>query len=227
MGTVDLTKKTVNLTKGQKINLSKTAENDGLSSVMIGLGWDPVNTSREVETQPGFFGRLFGKKPTTRTVSTGAANIDCDAWLALFDANGELITKVYYGDKTYCDDAVKHHGDNLTGAGDGDDEQISIKLDKLPEKVAEILVGVTIYSAGPRNQSFGMIENLFTRVVDNKDNFEICRFENKDFAGNEKDTNFIAGRFVKENNSWEFEALGTSDKSSSIADAVTKYSRSR
>lgn len=225
MSTVNLTKQTVNLSKGQKINLSKTAENNSLDSVMIGLGWDPAVATREVEVQPGFFGKLFGKKSTIKTVHvTNASDIDCDAWVALFDKKGNKLETIYYGNRHYDNDKIYHHGDNLTGAGDGDDEQITLKLSQLDKKVYEILVGVTIYSAKSRNQSFGMIENLFARVVDNKDNFEICRFDTKDFSGNPNDTNFIVGRFVLDSE-WNFEAIGTSDKSATILDAVSKYKK--
>ena len=213
MSTVNLTKQTVNLSKGQKVNLSKTAENNSLDSVMVALGWDPVGT------KPGFLGKLFGKKSTANT-----PDIDCDAWVALFDKKGNKIETIYYGNRHYDNDKIYHHGDNLTGAGDGDDEQITIKLSQLNDKVYEILVGVTIYSAKSRNQSFGMIENLFARVVDNKDNFEICRFDTKDFSGSKDDTNFIVGRFVLDSE-WNFEAIGTSDKSATIAEAVSKYKK--
>lgn len=228
MNTVNLTKTTVNLSKGQKINLSKTAENDKLNSVMVALGWDPVKSTREIEVQPGFLGKLLGKKPTTKTVhNEHQADIDCDAWVALFDKSGHKIETVYYGNRHYDNDNIYHHGDNLTGEGDGDDEQITINLTKIPEKVYEILVGVTIYAAKSRNQNFGMIDNLFARIVDNKDDFEICRYETKEFSSSGNDTNFLAGRFIREDSGWNFEAIGKSDRSDSISDAVLKYSRGR
>ena len=233
MATVDLSKKTVNLSKGEKINLSKSNET-GLKSVMIGLGWDPAEDGfieREVTKEPGFIGKLFGAKPTTvtervRAKSTG--DIDCDAWLALLK-DGKLISGdniIYYGRKelnTSNGNVILHHGDNLTGEGDGDDEEITINLKALPDTINGIIVGVTIYQGKQRHQSFGMIKNTFIRVVDEKDNFEICRFDQGQMADNKDSLTFIAGKLYKDKGEWQFEAVGKCTMDETISEAASHY----
>jgi len=234
MGTVDLTKKTVNLSKGEKINLSKSSDS-GLKSIMVGLGWDPAEDGfieRQVTKEPGFIGKLFGAKPTTvtervRAKSTG--DIDCDAWLALLK-DGKLISGdniIYYGRKeliTSNGRVIWHHGDNLTGEGDGDDEQITINLKGLPDSINGIIVGVTIYQGKTRRQSFGIIKNTFIRVVDESNNFEICRFDQGQIADNKDALTFIAGKLYKDKGEWQFEAVGKCTMDESIAAAANHYS---
>lgn len=237
MGTVNLSKTTVNLSKGEKINLSKSAA-DGLSSIMIGLGWDPAEDGvvvRDVTevVHPGFFARLFGAKDheVTRHIETRTsrgADIDCDAWLALLQ-NGKLVSNediIFYGNKDFKVDGkfvVHHHGDNLTGEGEGDDEQITVDLKNLPSKYDSIVVGVTIYQGVSRGQSFGMINNTFVRVVDERDDFEICRFEQKEMAENPDAITFIAGKLYKDKGEWQFSASGKGTMDKSIHDAANHY----
>ena len=235
MGTVDLSKHTVNLSKGDKINLSKSAE--GLSKIMVGLGWDPASdeVTREVtETiKPGFLGRLFGaqEKTVTRQVvvrSNMGETIDCDAWLALL-RNGKLVDNddiIYYGNKDFYahgENVVHHHGDNLTGEGDGDDEQITINLEDLPAKYDSIVVGVTIYRGKEKNQSFGGLKNTFVRVVDERDGFEICRFNQSEMAENKDAITFIAGKLFKDKGEWQFKAIGKGTLDKSISEAAAHY----
>ena len=118
----------VKLQKGQKVSLSK--EHAGLSKIIVGLGWDEIQQPR----------RLFAPKPQ---------DIDCDAF-ALLLVNGKLISNddiVYYHNLTHKSRAVKHMGDNLTGAGDGDDEQIVIDLSSVPGQYDKIVLAVNIYEA--------------------------------------------------------------------------------
>lgn len=233
MSTINLSKQTINLSKGDKVNLSKQAE--GLKKIMVGLGWDPVDKSDaqyvEETVQPGFLGRLFGAKEKTirtRVDNRHAQDIDCDAWLALLEDGiyTESNSVVYYGNKQFYNDGelvILHHGDNLTGEGDGDDEQISIDLSKLPSRYNSIVVGVTIYQGKSRNQSFGSIKNTFIRVVDEKDNFEICRFNQADMAEDKDAITFIAGKLYKDKGEWQFTAIGKCTKDGSISDAVSHY----
>lgn len=234
MASVDLTKKTVNLSKGELVNLSKSS--NGLKKIMIGLGWDPAEASyTETITEhvkPGFIGRIFGaqERDVQRTVTrrTNADTIDCDAWLALL-SGGKLTDSdniVYYGNKDIRIDGenvVHHHGDNLTGEGEGDDEQITINLDKLDSNIDSIVVGVTIYHAVQKHQTFGGIKNTFVRVVDDKDGFEICRFNQADMAENKDATTFIAGKLYKDKGEWQFKAIGKGTKDPDIYAAAQHY----
>lgn len=203
---VNLTKTTVNLTKHDVINLSK--DNDGLSTVLIGLGWDPVKR--------GIFSGFFKQ------------DIDCDAWLALYNEDNELLKDgiVYYGHTYYRDksnnEVITHFGDNLTGAGakGSDKEQILVKLSQLPKKCKHVIIGVTIYQGAQRSQSFKKINNTFIRVIDSKDNFEICRYNQKAMAGEGDYTTFIAGDLYKEDGKWMFRALGESSDASTIGAAA-------
>lgn len=223
---VSLTKKTVSLEKKQKISLTKAVET-GLNKVNIGLGWDPVKQGSSYSAQPakkGFLSKLFGGgAPTTQ--ASKAADIDCDAWVAVFDNNNRLVKTIYFGDKDYANGSttyIHHQGDNLTGEGDGDDEVIEIYLASLPSNIARVSIGVTIYEAVSRRQNFDMIENLFVRVVDTRDNFEICRFDNKATSEFPGSLTFIVGDLVRGDNGWEFEAVGKGTKDSTIQEAVRK-----
>ena len=147
----------INLVKGQKIDLTKGRSS--LSSVMVGLGWDPV----EKKKSGGFLGGLLGG-------GGSGAEIDCDASVLLLDENGKLKAKknlVYFGNKTSQDGSVVHSGDNLTGDGDGDDEVINVNLNAISPSVHRLVFIVNIYQAKQRKQDFGLIQNAFIRLVDN------------------------------------------------------------
>ena len=153
----------ISLQKGQKVSLSK--DNAGLAKIIVGLGWDEVKQS----SGKGIFGALFGSQPQA---------IDCDA-SAILLKNGKFTDKsdlVYFGNLKHKSGTVNHMGDNLTGAGDGDDEQIVIDLSKVPEQYDKIVIVVNIYQAVQRKQHFGMIENAFIRLVDARNNNEICKY---------------------------------------------------
>lgn len=228
-GKVSLTKKTVSLAKKEKISLTKAVSN-GLNKVFIGLGWDPVGSepkNENKEEKKGFFSKLIKKAPTPASRPSGA-DIDCDAWVAVFDKGDNLIKTVYYGDKDYYNGGktyVHHCGDNLTGEGEGDDEVIEVYLENLHSDAYRIRVGVTIYQATSRHQNFDMIQNLFVRVVDARDDFEICRFDNNDTAKDPGSLTFIVGDIVREPNGWEFKAIGEGNKATSISNAVRDYGR--
>ncbi len=129
----------INLLKGQKINLSK--ENNKLSQVMVGLGWDEASSSGG-----GFLGGLFGSQPQP---------IDCDASVILCGANGKVVSNdaskccVYFGNLKHASGAIVHQGDNLTGAGDGDDEQIMVNLQQVPSDIDKWLFVVIFMTAVP------------------------------------------------------------------------------
>jgi len=163
----------INLQKGQKIDLTKG--NPGLTKIMVGLGWDEVSKPKA----GGFLGGLLG--------GGGGAAIDCDASAILLDAQDKLTSKdrlVYFGNLQSGDKSVKHSGDNLTGAGDGDDEQIQVDLSSVPSAIQKIVFVVNIYDCVKRKQDFGLIANAFIRVVNPVNGQEFCRYNlTESYAG--------------------------------------------
>ncbi len=193
----------ISLQKGQKVSLTK--ENAGLSSVLIGLGWDEAKRMR---------GGFFSPKPQP---------IDCDA-SALLLRGGRLIEQadiVYFGNLSHKTGTVRHMGDNLTGAGEGDDEQIIVDLDQLPAEYDRIVIVVNIYEANQRNQHFGMIENAFIRLVDGKTNQEMCKYnlsENYTCM-----TAMIFGEVYRHNGEWKFNAIGQATNDPGLSSLVNRY----
>lgn len=193
----------VNLKKGQKVDLRKTSgEQPG--NLLIGLGWDIAEPPR----RGGLLGFFAGQpeKP----------EIDCDASV-LMCKNGKLAnTKdiVYYGNLEHSSKAVKHTGDNRTGEGDGDDEQIIIKPSLIPSEYDKLIVVVTIYEATERKQHFGMIQNAFIRIVDQDNNMEMCRFDLTDNYSGMK--SMIFGEICRVNGEWKFSALGNGTTDDSL-----------
>ncbi len=185
----------VNLQKGQKISLTKG--DGGLKKIMVGLGWD--------EAQPAAKGwkALFAAKP---------ADIDCDASAILCGADGKLIPGktndycVYFGNLRHPSGAIVHQGDNLTGGGEGDDEQIMVDLSLIPSNVMKIVFVVNIYDASVRKQHFGLIQNAFIRLVNMANRTEICRYNlSEDYSGK---TGLIVGEIYRMDNEWKFNAIG-------------------
>ena len=171
----------INLSKGQKVDLTKG--NPGLKSIMVGLGWD-VNAF-----DSGF-------------------DFDLDASVFMVGANGKCPTEkefIFYGNLKHYSEAVEHMGDNLTGGGDGDDEQIMVDLSKVPANIERIAFTVTIYDAEARRQNFGQVSNAFIRVVDNSNGSEIIRYDlGEDFS---TETAIIAVEFYRHNGSWKMSAV--------------------
>jgi len=182
----------VNLVKGQKISLVKPGD-AGLSKIMVGLGWDAVQPKR------GF----FAPKPK---------DIDCDASVILCGADGKLVSQdvkkccVSFGNLQHSSGAIVHQGDNLTGAGEGDDEQIMVELSRIPPEIEKLVFVVNIYDAETRGQHFGMIRNAFIRLVDVNKRTELCRFNlTEDYSGM---TGMIVGEIYRRNGEWKFNAIG-------------------
>lgn len=197
----------VSLQKGQKVSLSKGG--DGLNKITVGLGWDEVK-----KTGKGFFGSLL---------SAGSADIDCDA-SAIMLCGGKLMKNkdiIYYGNLKHQSGTVRHMGDNLTGAGAGDDEQIVIELDKVPAEYDRIIMVVNIYQAVQRRQSFGMIQNAFIRVVDNRNGQEMCRFNlSENYEGM---TAMIFGEVYRHNGEWKFNAIGQGTTDPDLQTMAKRY----
>lgn len=192
----------VSLQKGQKVSLTK--EKPGLSTVVVGLGWD------EVEQKRGF----FAPKPQA---------IDCDAF-ALLLTNGKLASNndiVYFRNLEHSSRSVKHMGDNLTGAGDGDDEQILIDLSRVPAQYDKIVIAVNIYSAAARKQHFGMIRNAFIRLVDASNNQEMCIYNLSENYSNM--TAMYFGEVYRHNGEWKFNAIGQGTADNSIGDFAKRF----
>lgn len=195
----------VNLKKGQKVDLRK---DDGSSfrHLVVGLGWDEVNAA----------GR--------RLIGSNAPDVDCDA-SALVCTNGYLsdfTDVVYFSNLNHKSGALRHMGDNLTGAGEGDDEQILVDLDVLPPQYDRIIFVVNIYQAAFRHQDFGMVENAYIRIVDADTGNEIFRYNlTEDYPGL---TAMVFGELYKRNGAWRFNAIGqgtTDDKISDLAQRFT------
>ncbi|MBR0141271.1 MAG: TerD family protein [Ruminococcus sp.] len=182
----------VNLQKGQKVELKKSNGGE-LSKVMVGLGWDEAQPAKG-----GFLSSLFGG---------GTQDIDCDA-TAFLCQNGKLVTNkdvVYFGNLTHSTNCVKHMGDNLTGAGDGDDEQIFVDLKGLPAIYDKIVFVVNIYQAAERKQHFGMIRNAFIRICDDNGT-EMCKYNLSENYNNM--TAMVFGELYRHNGAWKFNAIG-------------------
>lgn len=173
----------INLSKGQKVDLTKG--NPGLSSIMVGLGWD-VNAF------------------------DSGADFDLDAAAFMVGENGRCPTEkefIFYGNLEHASGAVKHMGDNLTGAGEGDDEQIQIDLSKIPANVSKVAFSVTIYEAEARGQNFGQVSNAFIRIVDESTGTELIRYDlGEDFS---IETAVVVGELYRHNGEWKFNAIGS------------------
>lgn len=173
----------INLQKGQKVDLTKG--NPGLKKLMVGLGWD-VNQY------------------------DGGADFDLDAAAFMLGENGKVPSQeefVFYGNLSHKSESVIHMGDNLTGEGDGDDEQIQVDLSKVPANISKIAFTVTIYEAEARRQNFGQVSNSFIRIVDEVTNQEILRYDlGEDFS---IETAIVVGELYKHGTEWKFNAIGS------------------
>ena len=187
----------VSLVKGQKLSLSKEVE--GLKEVVVGLGWDAA--------KKGLFGRTV--------------NIDCDASAIVLGTKDSYRDVVYYGNRSAQGRCVVHHGDNLTGDGDGDDEQITVDLKDMPSDIEKIVFAVNIYACESRKQDFGMIKNAFIRIVDKSTGKEICRYNlSENYDGK---TAMVFGEVYKSENEWKFNAIGQGTTDKSISQLVNRY----
>ncbi|MFR6292145.1 MAG: TerD family protein [Peptococcaceae bacterium] len=171
------------LTKGQKVSLTKG--NPGLKDVVVGLGWD-----------------------LNRYDTGGAFDLDTAAFL-LTEAgktsnSGDFV---FYGNLQHASGAVTHLGDNLTGAGDGDDEQIVLDLSLMPANISRIAFTVTIYDGEARRQNFGQVSNAFIRIYNKDNGEELIRYDlGEDFS---IETAIVFGELYRHNGEWKFNAIGS------------------
>lgn len=193
----------VNLQKGQKVDLRKS-DGGTLRQVMVGLGWD------EAKQKGGF----FAPKPHA---------IDYDA-SAFVCANGKLADNddvVYFGRLKHKSGAVVHLGDNLTGAGEGDDEQILVDLTSLPGQYDKIIFVVNIYRASERKQHFGMIENAFIRICDGETNQELCKYNlSENYDGM---TAMVFGELYLYKGQWKFNAIGQATRDDNVSELAARF----
>jgi len=171
----------ISLNKGGNISLSKEAP--GLSKVTIGLGWDER--------------------------ATDGADFDLDASAFLVGASGKVRSDadvIFYNPLKSQDGSIEHLGDNTTGSGDGDDEQVRIELTKVPADIERIAFAVTIHDAESRRQNFGMVSNAFIRVVDDSNGKEITRYDLSEDSSTE--TAMIFAEVYRRGNDWKFKAIG-------------------
>jgi tellurium resistance protein TerD len=173
----------VSLKKGAKVSLAK--KESPLSLIVVGLGWDMQKFD-------------------------GGGSFDLDASAFLLGSNGRVYAGdedlIFYGHLNHPSMAVEHTGDNRTGEGEGDDEQIRIDLSKIPEKYQNIVFTVTIHDADDRKQNFGQVENAFIRIVDESNSSEILRYDLEENYSNE--TAIVFGELFRKNGGWDFHAIG-------------------
>lgn len=173
----------ISLKKGQKVDLTKT--NPGLTKVLVGLGWDTNKYD-------------------------GGASFDLDAAAFLLGENGKVTTDkdfIFYNQLKDQAESVIHLGDNLTGEGEGDDEQVKVDLAKVPSNIHKVAFTVTIHEATERNQNFGQVSNAFIRIVNEATNEEIVRYDlGEDFS---IETAVVVGELYRHNGEWKFSAIGS------------------
>lgn len=177
----------ISLTKNQTISLVKQ-NGSNLSNCFVGLGWD---------------------------IHRGK-NADLDAFAVELDANGQAIDTIYFGHLASRDGSIIHSGDNLTGAGDGDDEVIKLNLSNVPLSVKKIVIAVNIFTA---NLSFSEVENAFIRLVDSNNNAEFAHYNLSAITG-KYHTMYMAEFVRNENGTWDFTAIGRPTTDTSIQNFV-------
>ena len=171
----------VSLSKGGNVSLTKAAP--GLTAVTVGLGWD------------------------VRTTTGTDFDLDASA-LGLGESKKILSDQyfIFFNNLSSPDGSITHKGDNLTGEGDGDDEQVSVNLAAVPAEIASIVFPVSIYDGDSRGQSFGQVRNAFIRVVDQANSTELARYDLSEDASTE--TAMVFGELYRNGSDWKFRAVG-------------------
>lgn len=179
----------ISLAKGQKISLAKEAGGASLSRIIMGVGWDMTQAK-----SGGFFGGVFGGK-------SGSESIDLDASCVLFDEQKQPVDVVYFGQLSSKDGSIRHSGDNLTGEGEGDDERITVELERIPTSVKTLVFTVSSF----RGQTFDKVANAFCRIVNAANNQEIARYT---LSSQGTHTAQIMAKLYHHNGEWKMAALG-------------------
>ena len=171
----------ISLTKGQSVSLSKT--DPSLKNILVGLGWDAR--------------------------STDGQDFDLDASVFMATENAKVPSDsyfIFYNQLVSPCGGVEHTGDNLTGDGDGDDESVIVRLDKVESNIKSLFITVTIHDAEARRQNFGQVSNAFVRIVNNDTGDEIVRFDlSEDYS---TETAMVFGEIYRHNGEWKFRAIG-------------------
>lgn len=175
----------IQLTKGQKISLKKENGDADVKTIMLGLGWDVGDEEQ----------------------------IDLDASCVSLNARKEVLDYIYFGSKTNRTNSILHSGDNLTGAGEGDDEVIIVHLDKIPQDVQHIVFTVNSY----RGQKFTAVQNAYVRIVNQATKVELCRY---DLSEQFPTTGVVMARLYRHNGEWKFGAIGEGANGQTIKDMV-------
>ncbi len=191
----------INLEKGQRISLSKEAP--GLTKLMCGLGWDVAK----------------------RAGSSNAPECDLDASVICLDSNDNVRDKnnvIYFGNLSHQSGAITHLGDNLTGAGSGDDEQIIIDLTRLPKEITKLVFTVNIFDCVARKQDFSLVENAFVRLVNTSNNQELAKYK---LSGSEYKgmTGMLMAEIYNHNNEWKMSAVGNGVRANGLGELVKAY----
>lgn len=198
----------ISLQKGQKIDLTKG--NPGLEKIIVGLGWDPIQ-----KKAGGLLGGLFG--------GGGGSNMDIDASVIMLqdDKLTEKSNLIYFGNlKSKCG-SVLHTGDNITGEGDGDDEQVIIELKKVPANINKLVFVVNIYDCVKRKQDFGQVENAFIRVINSANNEELLKFNlSENYSGL---TSLTVAEIYRHGTEWKFGATGSGSTDPGLNEIVKRY----
>ena len=200
----------VSLSKGQGVSLKKSDYD--LSQVTIGLGWDVA------AAKAGFLGTLFGKPPE---------EYDLDAIALLLGADGKMIhpkDAVFYNAKEHPGGAVWLTGDNRTGAGDGDDEQIIVELDQVGVEYQRILFIVAIYEGHKKRQHFGKVANAYIRAVDANDK-EIARYNISGNSTLDQQCALTFAELVRTSGGWTFNAIGTPHPTDRFVEVMAAYTK--
>ncbi len=173
----------VSLSKGGNVSLTKEAGAAGLTAVTVGLGWD--------------------------VRSTTGVDFDLDASAIACDANGKVASDqhfVFFNNLKSPDGSIEHTGDNLTGEGEGDDEQINVNVASVPAEIDKVVFPVSIYDADSRQQNFGQVRNAFIRVVNQANGSELARYDLTEDASTE--TAMVFGELYRAGAEWKFRAVG-------------------
>ncbi|MDJ0572581.1 MAG: TerD family protein [Pleurocapsa sp. MO_192.B19] len=193
----------ISLKKGQRISLTK--EDPSLKQIMCGLGWDVAPK----------LGGLFGS----------AKQFDLDSSVICLDADKKLTDVkniIYFGNLRHSSSAIVHQGDNLTGAGEGDDEVINIDLPLIPPNISYLMFAINIYKCNDRRQDFSMVDNAFVRLVNRNSNKELARY-NLSGAEYRGMTGMILAEVYRHNDDWKMAAIGNGFKVATLADIAKLY----
>lgn len=194
----------VSLQKGQKISLTKESGSN-LTKVVMGLGWDALQAPAK---SGGLLGGLFG--------GGGAASsneIDLDASVVLFNEQNQAVDVVYFGQLKSKDGSITHTGDNRTGAGDGDDEQIIVDLSRVPDSIKSLVFTVSSYTG----QSFNSVQNAYCRLVDGSNQNEVARYT---LSAQGAHTAQIMAKLYRHNGEWKMHAIGENGTGRTINDLL-------